>query len=202
MKLGHHARLLRTDDVPHALVVAEGETYQQYHEMFRIDDARTLLHRAYIKPAAEASQTCIVRFESITLEAQNALLKIVEEPPSATSIVFVAPREISLLRTLASRLEEYTETTMNHSAEECFQAFLSQPVSDRLADIERARKEKDLSWQRSMKRGLVWYLREHPADCSRELECVARWLGARGAANKMLLEQAALCLPTRPQGRK
>lgn len=166
---------------------------------FGIEDARSLLNQAYQRPVQDAEQQLTVITDFITLEAQNALLKVLEEPPASTVFLFVLPRDFTILPTLASRF--YFNTEYGNGAVEVdvqnFDAFIKQPYSERLSAIEASVKKEDQAWQRSIKYGLIKYLAtlpsEHPSY--QTIEYVARNLLTRGASNKMLLEQAALTLP-------
>jgi hypothetical protein len=70
------------------------------------------------------------------------------------------------------------------------------PYSERLTVIDTALKKKDMLWQRAMKQGLIEYVAGCKDARLADLEYVARMLLTRGASNKMLLEHAALTLPT------
>jgi hypothetical protein len=72
-----------------------------------IDSVKPLKQFLYQKPIASKYRTCIVKeAENLTTEAQNAVLKIVEEPPSQSLIIFIANNEDNLLPTLVSRLQK------------------------------------------------------------------------------------------------
>jgi hypothetical protein len=165
---------------------------------FGIEDARSLLNQAYQRPVQDAEQQLTVITDFITLEAQNALLKVLEEPPTSTVFLFVLPRDFTILPTLASRF--YFNTEYRNGAVEVdvqnFDAFIKQLYSERLSAIETSVKKEDQAWQRSIKYGLIKHLAtlpsEHPSY--QTIEYVARNLLTRGASNKMLLEQAALTL--------
>ncbi len=84
------------------------QTYGAYRhiiyekEDFLLEDAKELIKEAYI---AEASlKYLIVLARSYRVEAQNALLKILEEPPSNIVFILVAPSKTALLPTIRSRL--------------------------------------------------------------------------------------------------
>lgn len=201
MPATHHARLIRSADVNATPVSGAGEIRDRYFEQFGIDDARSLVTVAHTRPMDAMVATIIVRLEAITLEAQNALLKVLEEPPESTRFIFVVPADLSLLPTLLSRFEAVAPPEAA-SADTVFAEFLATPLKERLATIERATKSKDLEWQRSFKRGLIEHVRATPLDLSGDIEFACRWLLTRGASNKMLLEQVALSLPTRPVRRK
>ena len=199
MNMMHHALLCRIDSVQDFVLstVDEGvEFYDEYIGRFGINDVRVLTEKAYSRPSEMTVQCLVTRTDFITLEAQNALLKIVEEPPVSTRFIFVLPSDFIILPTLASRLSNYQSTTHSDVKQDnVFSDFLSQSYSDRFAKIEKALKEKDIEWQQRIKRGLIRYIKQE-ADKPRlsELEYIARLLLTRGASNKMLLDNLALVL--------
>ena len=166
---------------------------------FAIADVRALIATAHRRPAGVAQeQLLLVATEFITEEAQQALLKIIEEPPVSTRFVFIIPEGYSFLPTLESRFERqpsFTETTPS----ETFSDFIKAEYSERLSRIEESTKKKDQVWQADIKRGLMEYLKTASQTLSalqlKELEYVLRLLLTRGASNKFLLEHLALTLP-------
>lgn len=203
MEILHHATLVRVGSVSAAELPLDRGLYEvqdQYIDRFGIDDARELVKKAVQRPIETETQVLVVRTEFITLEAQNALLKILEEPPVSTKIIFVVPSGLTMLPTVLSRIhEEMISGEAEEEGEEPFQVFLSQSYKDRLAAIESAMKKKDVVWQQKMKRGLIRYVGTVSKTVAgrSDLEYVARTLLTRGASNKMLLEHAALVLVTR-----
>jgi DNA polymerase III delta prime subunit len=198
MSTNHHALLLFAEDVLKvdvSLVVSGTEVTASSFEKFGVSDAQQLVKNAHIRPAHSAEQTCVVRAQFITLEAQNALLKVFEEPPVSTKFLLVVPKDFIVLPTLLSRCEiiHSTEESAPHVS---FEDFCSATLAQRLVLIESAQKKKDTQWQRSIKSGLIKYLETHTEQL-KELEYVTRMLLTRGASNKMLLEHAALLLPIR-----
>jgi DNA polymerase III subunit delta' len=72
-----------------------------------IDQIRLLQNFLSQMPNRSSYRTVIVRdAESLTAEAQNALLKIAEEPLKSSLIILVTSDEESLSRTLSSRLQK------------------------------------------------------------------------------------------------
>ncbi len=86
-------------------------------ENIGIDEARRLKNFLYQKPVVASRRTAIVyQADSLTEAAQNALLKIVEEPPGDTLLILIARREESLLPTLLSRLHRvYFPHSLRHN---------------------------------------------------------------------------------------
>ncbi|MEK7462161.1 MAG: hypothetical protein AAB618_01145 [Patescibacteria group bacterium] len=197
--ISHHAVLLSAE-FPLEFHSAEFSPQLEYRQpQFGIDLVRTLISAAYLRPqAGELEQIIMVATEFITEEAQQALLKIIEEPPLSTKFVFVLPLGYTLLPTLESRFErrgsEHGEVDSS-----VFQNFLRAGYSERLLTIEESTKKKDTVWQANLKRGLLGHLFAHhatiPSEALSELEYVARTLLTRGASNKFLLEHLALTLP-------
>lgn len=72
-----------------------------------IDKARELINFLYQKPIFSKKRTVIIRdVENLTSEAQNAILKIVEEPPKDSLIILIGSSEDLLLPVLISRLQK------------------------------------------------------------------------------------------------
>jgi DNA polymerase III, delta subunit len=164
-----------------------------------IDNVRALIQEAYRRPDEAADKKIImVATEFVTEEAQQALLKIIEEPPASTIFVFVVPHGYTFLPTLESRFERKGSLSEAVTYNE-FANFKSTSFKERFAAIELASKQKDTAWQSAIKKGLVQYLRTDamklPSDIRSELEYVSRLLLTRGASNKFLLEHLALLLP-------
>ncbi|MEN9920542.1 MAG: polymerase delta subunit [Candidatus Parcubacteria bacterium] len=184
-------------------------TLDEYHEVptqdqyrlaqFGIDDVRTLTQHAHRRPDSDATlRVILVATEFVTEEAQQALLKLIEEPPVSTRFVFIIPFGYSFLPTLESRFERQ-EAVGVLVENDIFVVFKAGGFAARLASIEQATKAKDHAWQQQIKRGLTAYL-EHerfklPQSVVSELEFVVRLLLTRGASNKFLLEHLALTLP-------
>lgn len=200
----HHAVLLRVSS-PRSFNIATfsddvvQERWEVAYDSFGINEVRGLIARAYQRPMEGERQRLIVRTDFITHEAQNALLKVLEEPPVATSFLFIVPLDLMVLPTLASRFWEAEGVTDVDVVEEgVFSSFLELGIAQRITLIETKLKAGDLGWQRSIKQGLIRYLRSQPEGNHvqmKALEFVTRMLLTRGASNKMLLEHAALYVP-------
>lgn len=204
MTIFHHAVLFRADSVRSLALSSDAhssDTQDIYIDRFGIEDARELVRKAYNRPIEAVEQVLVVRTDFITLEAQNALLKVLEEPPQSTRFIFIVPQGFTMLPTLISRFSEESsgEESVSLNDNKDFSNFLTENYQERLASIEQAMKRKDTSWQQSVKQGLVQYIKEsgNMIGSLRELEYSVRMLLTRGASNKMLFEHIALTLPTR-----
>jgi hypothetical protein len=87
----------------------------------------------------------VIAPERIFHEAQNALLKLFEEPPPATTLVLIVPAVGNLLGTLRSRMQPLSESGSVVSTEA--QAFLAASGAEREKVIskllDRAKSDKD-----------------------------------------------------------
>lgn len=69
---------------------------------FKIEDAKEVISEAY--KSEENTKTLILGAKSFTVPAQNALLKILEEPPRNIVFILLAPNKSTFLPTVRSRL--------------------------------------------------------------------------------------------------
>ena len=82
------------------------------YERFGVDEARELIALASLKNFAAA--TFFAGASSITSEAQQALLKLLEEPQEGTTFIFLVPHG-ALIATLKSRMLLYPEVIAKFS---------------------------------------------------------------------------------------
>lgn len=199
----HHAVLISS---PAPLTYSIEDTFSlipsaEYRmPQFAIGDVRALISTAHRRPEGDAQeQLLLVATEFVTEEAQQALLKIIEEPPSSTRFVFIIPEGYSFLPTLESRFERQGAVGASAEISALFFGFKGATYAERLALIEESVKKKDHAWQGEIKRGLMSYLKTESRSLTsaqfKELEYVLRLLLTRGASNKFLLEHLALTLP-------
>ncbi|MPB73206.1 DNA polymerase III subunit delta' [Campylobacter fetus] len=72
------------------------------YDNFLVDDAKEIINEAYIAEIEE--KVIVIMAFKFGIEPQNALLKILEEPPKNSVFILVAPSKNSLLPTIRSRL--------------------------------------------------------------------------------------------------
>lgn len=97
-----------------------------------IEEARQLIHAMSLKPARRGPRVAIVRdAQLLTLHAQSALLKLLEEPPGFAVIVLVTENPASLLATLRSRCQILRFGTL--AREEVVRLLLAHGRSETLA---------------------------------------------------------------------
>ena len=73
-------------------------------EKIGIAQVREVIHQAQFAPAQATQKVCLLpRAEQLTMEAANALLKVLEEPPRGLVFLFLAENPGDLLSTIVSR---------------------------------------------------------------------------------------------------
>ncbi len=85
-----------------------------------IDDVKSLKYFLWQEPSLSLKRTAIIKdSQTLTAEAQNAVLKIVEEPPKSGLIIFLANAVDDLLPTLNSRVQKiyFSETSKKAGSE-------------------------------------------------------------------------------------
>lgn len=92
-----HSHLQQVEEKNQDLVVLR-------HSLFSVDDAHKIASIAYRAPDGDSGKVLIISLTRIFHEAQNALLKLFEEPPVDTTLILVVPSAGMLLPTLRSRL--------------------------------------------------------------------------------------------------
>ena len=202
----HHAVLLESATVTDTAAelsksepLLEVQTF--YQKEFGIDLVRSLTATAYRSPATGYEQLCVViGFESATVEAQNALLKLLEEPPASTQFVVCVPARSILLPTVLSRLS--LGSPVDSSGIHQLPSLFTMPLKEALALIEQRHKQKDKAWFVAEQRALVaWVsgvdlLALSPSFRHAIALAVAR-LNTRGASNRWLLEHLVLAYVSR-----
>ncbi len=126
------------------IVRANPDVYMQSYTHLSLDDVRVIRNFVLMKEfSAEAKKICIIDFHTIGVEAQNALLKILEE--GECHFFIIAPSFDSVLETLRSRM---VLLPMEHSATERFwvtkgKELISMKYVDRLKFLDEFQKIHD-----------------------------------------------------------
>ncbi len=81
----------------------KGSVKTFFCEEFKVDDAKAVTREAYI--AEERTKYIVLGAKSYNVYAQNALLKLLEEPPKNIVFFLLARSKTSLLPTIRSRLK-------------------------------------------------------------------------------------------------
>lgn len=180
-------------------VTGNPEVYTRSYAHFGIDEARELCERSNAKSLSGERRVFIAVIAAITNEAQNAMLKTLEEPPGDAMFFLIVHAPEMLLPTLRSRAQtlarmDRTESTID------VRAFLKSPPKVRLEMIKPL-LEKGEDDRRDIS-GTLTFLssleRMLDADSRDGLEAVYRakaYAGDKGSLLKPLLEHVALLCP-------
>jgi len=194
--MDHHALLV------YGQTIASSAVPETYHtqsidvthvvvDKLGIDEARTLTSQAG-QTGVAAGRTFVIVTKQMTTQAQNALLKLFEEPPPKTRFYLVIPPGTGLIATLRSRLQVVAPATSD-PVSEVYSAFKASAIKDRLALIQTKTKQKDVVWIESVLTGALVEAGTHAAKQS-ALLCNS-YAGGPGASAKLLLEEIALSVP-------
>ncbi len=115
-----------------------------------VDDVRQLILSLQLKPIQASSKLALIHHaDLLTIPAQNALLKTLEEPPPHTQIILTSTKPHSLLPTVLSRVV-HTKITNSLSAKSQTKAnyaklttILSLPPAQRLTQTQAIAATRD-----------------------------------------------------------
>lgn len=176
-------------------------------ETFGIEEAHLLKERqSFLSVAAgqsSAKKIFVISAERFSVEAQNALLKILEEPTAGTHIFFIVPDASRVLPTVRSRVVFIRESA-GASRERKTNAFLTASYGEREKLITPLAEEKNRAGAFALLSGIEDALKERLERTGDRREyhlalaavstCRAH-LGGRAPSLKMLLEYLAVALP-------
>lgn len=178
------------------------DAYVEAYTQFGADEARALSARASLRPVMGSSRVFVVATPSMTKEAQNALLKTIEEPQANALFILITPTPSTLLATFQSRCQtlvlppDSTSTSTLDAGN-----FLKAPPEKRL-DMLKPLLEKGEDDKRDIGAILEFLssLERHIARTSERkalepLYAARKYATDKGALLKPLLEQMALLMP-------
>ncbi len=204
----HHAYLLRAESdnredqefLIGQLAIAEIHRFES--DTILIDDARRIIRRACLCPAQGERQLILISANSIRVEAQQALLKTLEEPSATTVFLLSMPTSANLLPTLLSRLYEYEgskQASVDTKLNSEFADFCALDHKGRFEEITKRLEKQDTVWVENIRKGLSEKITKQPliltGTALRSLCMIVENLNTRGASNKMLLEEMAISFP-------
>jgi DNA polymerase III delta prime subunit len=109
-------------------------------DVMKIEDAKYVRNIMQTGLSGE-NIVCVVQATSINEEAQNSLLKILEEPPSSLTILLSIYSLESLLPTVLSRVHILEGEVKDSTHNEFIKEFLHSDLSSRLGTIKKVPKK-------------------------------------------------------------
>ena len=203
----HHAYLIEGTDEESLPEITElvggGELIHIKLDSFKIDDARNLKSYTSEKSLAHAQKKIfIISANSVLVEAQQALLKLFEEPIEDTHFFLITPDASALLSTFVSRFYRIKVPTRVGNAE----SFIKMPLAKRiefLKELLAVEDEEDLSKDSPRSKALNFLnelestlVSSMPLDTEalNQIFKVREFLRQPGSSTKSLMESVALML--------
>ncbi len=180
------------------------DVYVAEYETFGIDEGRYLQGLESMKAVGGGKKIFIIAFRTMTREAQNALLKLFEEPTDGTHFFLITDSAAALLPTFRSRLAIVTRPRhLDLGGTKIAKAFLAAEPAKRIDLFKQILEKKDKTTLTQFLSALETFLRGKGqealalnANALGELERVRGYLDDSGSSPKMLLEHLAIVTPT------
>ena len=185
--------------------------FSREYDTFGIDDAHELVRRASLKEVRNQTaqngvsgerKIFIIAARSLTRDAENALLKLLEDPTAHTHFFIIVPSAQTLLPTLISRTVVISR--VHRAAGEEMGNFMRKTHAERLKYVEKVLASEDVRDAHSFLNALEVYMRQKTAPHAmtddtlfvfKEIQKCRDYAGRRGASLKTLLEHIALITP-------
>jgi hypothetical protein len=188
----------------HIKTVGNPDFFSLNCDNFGISDGRILQERASKKALVGSSlQLYVLSMNSITTEAQNALLKLFEEPASGIHFFVIAPNVEIFLPTLRSRLMIISALKHN-TISEIAEQFIKVNAKKRMAllkeIIDTKNKATALSLLNDIEIRLHDKIHDQKIDSAsiqalKEIQKCRGYLRDRSPSIKMIMEHIALTIP-------
>ena len=176
------------------------DIYFKSFDTFGIADSRYLSQRGQQKSFSGQQKFFVLQVKFMTTEAQNALLKIFEEPP-VNNIFFLIVRDQTIfLPTLCSRCQiiSCSNNLNNDNPNNFAQEFITQGIAERLELITKLASKKEdfrnLSLELLDNLELIYYQKKSKPKILFEIIIARRLLLQAGSSPKIILEDIALAL--------
>lgn len=102
---------------------------------FSVEKVRAIRESAYVKPNQSDYKVFIVgEADLMNISAQNAFLKVLEEPPAYAVFILLAQSKSSFIQTILSRATVFTlERVTDEQAKECVKNILNGPTDEEIS---------------------------------------------------------------------
>lgn len=180
------------------------DLYLRAYRSFGIDDARELRDRAQRKAMTRDGRVFAFFAPGMTTDAQNALLKVLEEPPAGAVFFLVVPSPHTLLPTLRSRMQplHILDEKRKDSDADAFLSATSPQRLEMIKDIYEHDEDdgRDIGKVLAFLEGLEARFAKEKATPARQEGLLAiyrarKYASDKGSLLKALLEQIALLTP-------
>ena len=175
--------------------------FDRHYDSFKINDARAI--KSLQSEKTDKPTVFIISFTIINTEAQNALLKVLEEPTANTYFILVFPNTKKLLPTLQSRLSLVSFDSLGSEKTErniILGSFLEMNLQERLDIIKKMTDKK--SSDIVTKSDVLLFLNDieeyfhsqesKRTDIAEAIFNAREYVNANGASMKMILDMLAI----------
>ena len=170
-----------------------------------VEDTRRLIELASQAPAQGTQKALIIAAARLFHEAQNAMLKLFEEPFPGTTLILVIPSEGVLLPTLRSRLVALPQTGEGSTASvaDAFLLLSAEEQKKQLDKIYNRSKSDNPSEKQEARREALELVQEltrklhagTDTELLKDLSFLTKTLHERSAPLKLIFEHLVLVLP-------
>ncbi len=191
------------------VVKANADFHLYEHDAFLLEHAHELRREQAMHASVGGRKIFVVAFNTIMSEAQNALLKTLEEPTEGTKFFFITRNGEILFPTVRSRMQviRILEVETNFASIDSGILFLAASIPERLKQIERYTKAKTDDKPRAKEEARVFLIALELATYAKgenmryaialeDILTAKRFLSDRSPSVKILLEHLALTIPT------
>lgn len=188
------------------------DTLCEIYDSFFIDDSRVIKEWHNNKKVSQDKRICVIAAKFLNREAEQTLLKILEEPQEQTHFFIILPNISSLSGTILSRSHtvKLGEET-NIETQKLIDKFIKTNIKDRLdivADIIKNKKDEDsssvlrsyaLSFINEIEKRIYEKFKndksnENLLKVLEQIHESRSYLNSQGASVKMILENLALMI--------
>lgn len=211
ISFAHHSYLVLGDEESAILAIKDSiqkefgldldkfpDIYIGRHNFFGVDDSRSLKQKISNRAFAGGKKFFLISITSTTSEAQNALLKVLEEPTGDAHIFLIARTIKFFLPTVVSRCEVVDWSNRASSPADDCPEFLTQSPAERIKTIADWHKKEELTKELTIHLldDIEKQIVASPDRSGlRALVLARRYLYDRALLPKMILEYLAVTLP-------
>ncbi|QQR82665.1 hypothetical protein IPJ70_00940 [Candidatus Campbellbacteria bacterium] len=173
---------------------------EESEDTLSIDTVRKLHERLRTRVAPTEKRIVLIRFSLGTHEAQNALLKVCEEPGDNTILFLSTPSAYALLPTLHSRTQEIEHVASMQKSSIDIGVFVASPYTERFEMVQPLIEEKNKEQMVRFINDLEEYTLQSLPGAKKisflhTLELVRSYVLERGCSPKLLLDLCAVYMP-------
>ncbi len=180
--------------------------YGEYDTM-DIEDGRSIKELHYNQPTKNDKKIFVLQANFITEKAQNAMLKLFEEPIGGTHFFIIMPSTNCLIATLKSRLIIIEHKSANGAEKINAKKFIKSSIGERIEMIKGL--SEDIKDEKESKIEVVNFFNSLEKELSKnidfknkaltksleDIEKMRLYAGEQSPSLKMLMEYLALTLP-------